>query len=229
MEAQTGADNSLYARRNTLGVLAAYSGDSSHILMGVAENRKLLNLGVSYSRRLFLDHVVNWQYDGELMPVALESDPVQITTSVYTFTNPTETFTETTSTPTLQACQPSSGSGTIPDDVTYTYVSTCTRRWVIGEAISPVGFRWNFLPRHRVQPLLVGHGGYMYSTQQVPVNDAGSFNFTFDFGAGFEFYRTHHQSIRAAYSYHHLSNHNTAMENPGVDNGVLQVTYCFGR
>ena len=46
------------------------------MLMGDAENRKLLDFGVGYGRKLFLNHIVNWQYNGELLPVALESDPV---------------------------------------------------------------------------------------------------------------------------------------------------------
>jgi hypothetical protein len=57
-------DTAPYARRNSYGVLMAYSNDSSHILLGDAEQRKLLNIGVSYSRRLLLTHVVDWQYDG---------------------------------------------------------------------------------------------------------------------------------------------------------------------
>jgi Lipid A 3-O-deacylase (PagL) len=228
IQAQAATENAYYARRNTFGAFVAYSWDSSHILMGYAEHRKLLNLGVSYSRRLFVNHVINWQYNGELMPVALESDPVQVTTSTVNYTNPTLTLSSTVAEPTVQACQPSSGSGTYPDG-TYTYVSTCTRRWVAGQAMSPIGFDWNFLPLRRMQPFLDGHGGYMYSTQPVPINYAGSFNFTFDFGAGIEIYRTRRRSIRAEYRYHHLSNHNTASENPGVDNGLLQVTWCFGR
>ena len=229
--AQTATKNTYYARKNTFGAFVAYSWDSSHILMGVAENRKLLNLGVAYSRRIFLNHALNWQYNGELMPVALESDPVQVTvtTYVYTFSNQTETYTQTLSAPTVQACHSSSGSGSIGDDTTYTYVDTCTRRWIAGEAVSPVGFQWNFLPLRKVQPFLDGHGGYMYSTQPVPIDNAGSFNFTFDFGAGFELFRTRRHSIRAEYRYHHLSNHYTASQNPGVDNGLLQVTWCFGR
>lgn len=62
-----------------------------------------------------------------------------------------------------------------------------------------------------------------------PVYYAGSFNFTFDLGAGFEWYRSGNQSVRVQYRYHHISNHETAMYNPGIDNGVLQVAYVFGR
>jgi opacity protein-like surface antigen len=92
-----------------------------------------------------------------------------------------------------------------------------------------VGFQWNFLPRRKLQPFLIGHGGYMYSTQAIPVAQAGNFNFTFDLGVGLELYRTKTRSIRAEYRYHHISNHDTATANPGIDNGLFQVTYAFGR
>ena len=69
----------------------------------------------------------------------------------------------------------------------------------------------------------------MYSTQPIPTPDAGSFNFTFDFGTGFELYRSSTKSIRAEYRYHHISNHNTSYTNPGIDSGLFQLTYSFGR
>jgi hypothetical protein len=105
------SDERPYARRNSFGILTAYSDDSSHIFLGVAENRELLDFGLSYSRRLYLNNVVNWQFDGEILPVALNSDPVQVTTTTVTFTNPPNTFTSTLELPTEAACRPSSGSG----------------------------------------------------------------------------------------------------------------------
>jgi opacity protein-like surface antigen len=69
----------------------------------------------------------------------------------------------------------------------------------------------------------------MYSTRPIPVPFAGSFNFTFDIGAGLELYRSKSRSVRAEYRFHHISNHDTANYNPGIDNGVLQITYAFGR
>jgi hypothetical protein len=228
--AQTAPESPYYARRNSFGIFTAYSNDSSHMFLGTAENRELFDVGASYSRRLFLNRIVNWQYSGELLPVALESDPVQ--NSVTTFTTdatPPVTSTESTSMPTILACHPSSGNGNFPGFYSYTFVSTCGRRWTIGEAISPVGFQWNFLTRLKTQPFFIGHGGYMYSTQPIPVSYAGSFNFTFDLGAGLELYRSRTKSIRAEYRYHHISNHGTATNNPGIDNGLFQVTYSFGR
>lgn len=234
---QARTESPYYARVNTFAAFGAYSGDSSHILLGAAQNRKLLDFGVSYDRRLFVNRIVNWQYSGEILPVALESDPVQAVTasSTTTFTSdPTQpiTVTENSSAPIIGACHPASGSGsgsTSTSTYSYTYAITCSRQWTIGQAMSPVGFEWNFLPRRRKQPFAIAHGGYMYSTQPIPVETAGSFNFTFDVGAGFELYRSRTKSVRFEYRYHHISNHNTANANPGIDNGLFQATYAFGR
>ncbi len=229
--------NPYFARKNTFSFLGAYSNDSSHIWLGVAESRKLVDIGAGYSRRLFVNRIVNWQYSFEILPVALNSDPVLTTntteTIVYNNGNTTQTITQVTQAPTGKSCD-------APDDMTATFVyptqtdtvvwkNTCSRRWVMGEAISPVGFQWNFMPRKKLQAIVVGHGGCMHSAQPIPTSDAGSFNFTFDIGAGFEMYRSKNRSIRAEYRYHHISNGGTAKENPGIDNGVFQVTYSVGR
>jgi len=99
----------------------------------------------------------------------------------------------------------------------------------MGEAISPLGMQWNFRATHKLQPILDSHGGYMYSAKEIPVDSAGSFNFTFDVGVGLEIYRTPTRSIRVEYRIHHISNGNTATRNPGIDNGLFQVTYSFGH
>ncbi|HEY1649777.1 MAG TPA: acyloxyacyl hydrolase [Terracidiphilus sp.] len=229
--AQAKTESPFYARRNTFGVFVGYSPDSSPILLGNAENRKLVNIGVSYSRRLFMNRVVNWQYDGELLPVVLESDPTaeleanQTSPTVATFTMPYG--------PVLD-CTPQSAQYvvTLSDGVTYSGTETvfCSgRRWTVGEGMSPAGFQWNFVPRRRLQPLFVGHGGYMYSSKPIPIADGGSFNFTFDLGVGLEFYQSRTRSWRGEFRYHHISNHDTATENPGIDNLLYQVTYAFGH
>jgi len=229
--AQDKKDNGYFARVNTFGVFSTYSNDSSHILLGEAESRKLFFLGASYSRRLILNHVVNWQYNGEVMPLALESDPTVHIVLNWNQTPPPLPPINETLVP-YNACQTSSGTGTATingTSYTYTYSDTCGRQWTAGEAMSPMGLQLNFLPRNKAQVFLIGHGGYMYSTRPVPVLYSGSFNFTFDGGVGVELYRSETRSIRAEYRYHHFSNKDTATENPGVDNGIVQVTYSFGR
>lgn len=228
--AQKAADNGYYAPKNSLKVFGAYAPDSSHILLGAAENRQLLSIGAAYDRRLFVNNVVNWQYSGEIIPVALESDPMSL--YVYHQTSPSVQTITTTGEP-IVWCAPFNGSYSFvdPNGVTYagTYTISCRgRQWNIGEAMSPVGMQWNFLPRGKTQLFLEGHGGYMYSTKPIPISGAGSFNFTFDIGAGVELFHSKARSISAEYRYHHISNHETAYYNPGIDNGLIQVTYSFG-
>jgi opacity protein-like surface antigen len=221
----------LYGRTNSFGLLFAYSNDSSHIIMGYAEQRKLLHIGADYSRKLILNRYLNWQYDAEILPVTLESDP--LTKSVNVQTSPTQATTIVTGLMPMASCAPYVNQyNFIINEVTYAGTDTFTcsgRQWTIGEAFSPVGFRWNFRPTHPIQPFFEGHGGYMYTTHPIPIAEAGSFNFTFDFGAGIEWYRTPHQSMRFEWRYHHISDHDTTDVNPGIDNGLFQVTYVFGR
>jgi len=229
--AQSRDNSPSYSRLNTMGVFGAFSGDSSHILLGQAENRRLLSLGVAYSRRLAMNHEVSWQYDAEVVPVAMESDPLGLVVEQQTSPN---TATYSYNSGPLTYCSPINTPYSETDPVTgTTYSGTVTischgRRWVAGEAISPAGLRWNFLPQHKTQFFVGAHGGYMYSTQEIPVNGGGSFNFTFDVGAGIEYYRSRNRSIRVEYRYHHISNNDSAQLNPGIDNGLIQVMYCFG-
>jgi hypothetical protein len=221
-----------YVRRNAFGVLFAYSNDSSHILFGQAEQRKLLNIGVSYSRKLIAGRIVNFQFDGEFLPVALESDP--LTRVVTAYSSPKQVIYVNDGQPPLVQCDPFTlpFSYTGPDGQVYkgTLTASCHgRQWTMGTAMSPAGLQWNFLPRRRLQPFLESHGGYLFSAREIPVSLAGAFNFTVDAGGGLEYFRTHGQSIRAQWRYHHTSNHDTADWNPGIDNGVFQVSYVFGR
>jgi opacity protein-like surface antigen len=229
--AQTQPESPYYSRTNTFGFLAAYSNDSSHMLLGLAENRKLLNFGAMYSRRLLSNGAVNWQYTAEVLPVALESDPVERISTTLISPPEKEPIPTNTLLP-IGPCVPGSGKYTITFNgvaYTYDYSIACSRRWTIGEGMSPIGLQWNFLPRHKLQPILLAHGGYMYSTQPIPVAGAGSFNFTFDAGVGLELYRSRTKSIRVDYRYHHISDHYTTPTNPGIDNGLFTVTYAFGK
>jgi hypothetical protein len=215
---------------NTFGVFGAYAGNSSHMFLGAAQNRKLVNIGLLYGRSLIRGKNVVWQYSLEFMPVALESDPV-VHVVLQQQTPTQETFESTFRQYSACIAESRSYSETLPNGLTYsgTVTSKCDRTWTIGEAFSPVGFQWNFRARHRLQPVVLGHGGYMYSTQAIPVDFAGTFNFTFDIGIGVELYRSSTRSFRADYRYRHISNDSTASVNPGIDSGIFQLTYAFGH
>ena len=229
--AQTHSESTTYGSVNSFGVFAAYSNDSSHILLGVAEQRKLWNIGASYSRRLYTSHDMSWKYDAEIVPVALEGDPLSRT--IVNQTLPTTSNMVYDGGP-LISCAPDARTYTYTDPTGVVHSGTVDsfcrgRQWTVGEAMSPVGLQWNFRTRKKIQPVFTAHVGYMYSTQAIPIALAGSFNFTFDFGGGIELFQTKTRSLRVEYRYHHISNHNSAYFNPGIDSGLFQVGYVFGR
>ncbi|HEY6446674.1 MAG TPA: acyloxyacyl hydrolase [Acidobacteriaceae bacterium] len=222
--------NGYFARTNSFGIFGAWSNDSSHILLGFAERRKLAEIGFSYDRRLMIGRAVNWQFSLELLPVALESDPLGRSVVAQTAPTPqTVTYDDgaVVSCSSVKRTYAYTNNDTAYSGTTLSYCHG--RQWTIGQAMSPVGFQWNFRPHRRLQPFAVAHGGYMYTTRPIPVALAGSFNFTFDIGAGVELFHTRSQSIRTGFRYHHISNHDTAYENPGIDSGLFQLTWVFGR
>jgi opacity protein-like surface antigen len=108
-------------------------------------------------------------------------------------------------------------------------LTNCGRRWTYAQGLSPAGTRINLLPHRRLQPTASFLAGYILSAKKIPLDSAGAFNFTFEFGAGLEYYQSQSRSIRLEYQVHHFSNAYTADTNPGVDNGLFKVTYNFGR
>jgi hypothetical protein len=226
---QSTADHPYYSRLNTFGLFGEYSNNSSHIVLGLSQNRKLLDFGGSYSRRVLLDRYADGQYFAELRPIMFESDPVFHETIAFTSPPPAMSFSNDQTAP--QTCHPFSETfSSVDQGVTYseTDAITCQRRWTFGEGFSPLGFKLNLLPRHRIQPVFTVVGGYMFAIRPIPVADASSANFTFSLGAGFEWYRSATRSIRAEYRLHHLSNAGIA-DDPGIDNQLIQITYAFGH
>jgi hypothetical protein len=226
-----------FDRKNTWTVFAEYSNTSSHLLMGIARQRELADMGFAYTRRVvgFMGSTLSYQV--ELRPVLFESDPVTFYyNSFVQGTGPGPViYTSTLTSVNTTACI--AGQTFIfvePPFMTYpgyTETSTvgCGRQWTFGQSFSPVGFKYSMGTRHRLQPFVVGTLGYMYTNRPVPVADAGSFNFAFDFGPGLELFRSGTRSVALECRYHHFSNKNSAMDNPGTDNVMYKVSYSFGR
>ncbi|MCL2659919.1 MAG: acyloxyacyl hydrolase [Acidobacteriaceae bacterium] len=236
-----------YSRKNTFSITGAYSDTSSHIIGGMAMNRKLATIGVSYTHRIDRSPYMELYYLAELHPVVLESDPTA--TLIQTYNGPPAYTGGGTSTVALLSTKcpanPPVYTGTLPPGgpsagSTYTITSTYIcggRRWTYGQAFSPLGLRLNLLPRRRLQPVFSLAGGYLFSTRPIPIAGAGSYNFTLEIGGGLEFYLRPTQSeslfgnrsLRVEYRFHHISNADTANSNPGIENGLLQVAFSFGR
>ncbi len=98
-----------------------------------------------------------------------------------------------------------------------TYAGGCT----------PLGLQVNFRNGHRVQPFFDSHGGMLYFTRQEPVPGSSQFNFTFNFGAGVQVFTRKRSSLLLGFKYHHISNNNTAPQNPGVDSAEAYAGWLW--
>jgi hypothetical protein len=74
-----------YSRSNTFSIFTEYSNDSSHIILGASEDRKLAALGVSYSRRVLMNNIFAWQYGIEVRPLVFLREPTAKLSIVTTF------------------------------------------------------------------------------------------------------------------------------------------------
>jgi hypothetical protein len=234
--AQDSFQPNAFSRKNTFTLFVEYSPTSSHILMGDTRRRILADFGGAYTRRIVSFRGSDLGYQVEIRPVLFESDPVQSVT-ILTLDGEPVTYPSTPPSGVIGVCQPGPGETTYPSvvvgapPIVETYTITCGRQWTFGQVFTPVGFKYSMGTRHPLQPFLVGTLGYMYTSRPVPVADAESFNFVFDFGAGIELFRseTRKRSVSIEARYHHFSNRDTAQENPGTDNITYKLSYSFGH
>lgn len=214
---------------NRIAIVAGYSNDSSHIIMGRVSDRRFSFLGVQYDRALLRRGWGVVAYQAEWRPVVVNIDPEEY--DVATVETPglaTQTY-FANSRP--AACRAATVTYSVGTDVTQTvtYVTTCSHTATFGQGLSPLGFRMNMMPHRRWQPVVSASAGILLSTRPIPIEHAGSFNFIFDFGAGVERVAENGHAWRLEYLVQHYSNKDTADLNPGVDNGIFKVSYVFGR
>lgn len=219
-------------------LFAEYSNDSSHILIGQTGHRKLLGFGGSYNRRLSANGWYSWRYEAEVLPVVFVQNPREYVDETFNITGQ-PSYTAHSSDFVGKDCAASSGSGPliavpITGDPsmqigTYSYTITCQHPWTYAGGISPLGQKVNFFPRKTLQPYLAANAGFLASTRDIPVDQSELFNFTFEFGGGLEWYAGPRRAWAIDYRYHHLSNGYRGIQNPGIDNGIVRLTYTFGR
>ena len=223
-----------YSNRTALSGFVEYSNDSSHMLLGYAEGRKISAVGVGLERRSFLSTNLSGAWVAEVRPFMSVSDPTMkgfalqfpqepAYSGIVSFASPIPVDKPVTSTPLnvilVTQNQVYPGTATYIGGTRSTYVS----------AFSPLGYKLSVFPRGRVQPFVTGLGGFAVSPRDIPVFNSSAFNFTFEVGAGVEWFQTHTRSCRFEYRYHHLANTGNGAANPGIDSGVVKVSYSFGR
>jgi Lipid A 3-O-deacylase (PagL) len=109
------------------------------------------------------------------------------------------------------------------------FVVKRTRENVYGGGLSPIGLKFNFRPRHRVQPFANTTGGFLYFREDVPVPGAARFNFTFDFSGGIQLINSSRRAFTIGYKYQHISNGERSSINPGVDVQVIYAGFSIFR
>ena len=217
-----------FSFRSAWSIGAEYSNTSSHIFLGSVQNRRIASVDLTYSRRLLHRRSVDWHNDFEVQPAFFLQDPMrnsfyQVRISgtpprIYQF-----------DVPIARACQSFFGSyqNALNTVATVTRIR-CGTRWTYAGGISPLGQRFNFATSHRLQPVLLLNPGFVASARDIPLPDTSSMNFTFDVGAGLQWFRDTHHAWTVDYRFHHLSNAYLGAD-PGVDSQVVHVTYSFGR
>ncbi len=223
-----------YSNRRAFSGFVEYSNDSSHILLGYADGRKITAIGAGYERRSFLSTHLSGAWVAEVRPFISVSDPTMtgvrlqfpqepLYSGVVNFTSAVPVDKPVTSAP----------FNVILVTQTHVYEGTATyiagRRSTFVSGISPLGYKLKAFPHRRLQPFVTGLGGFAVSPRDIPVFNSSAFNFTFEFGAGVQVFQTHTRSIQFEYRYHHLANVRNSAENPGIDSSVLKATYSFGR
>ena len=226
--------NGPYSNRKVFSGFVEYSNDSSHMLLGYADGRKITAVGASFEKRSFLHQNIAGAWAAEVRPFMTVTDPTMKGIALEFPQQPGYSGTVNFSSA-IPVDKPVTNA---PLNVilvtgnqiyagTATYIAGTRSTYVTG--FSPLGYKLSLMPNRRFQPFVTGLGGFAIAPRDIPVFNSSAFNFTFEVGAGLEIYSTHTRSCRLEYRYHHLANAGGGTENPGIDSGVLKATYSFGR
>lgn len=212
--------------RNSFSIFAEYSNTSSHILIGEAFNRRLAAVGASYSHRESSGPHVVWRYQLDVRPLIFLQDPTASYVIDYSpFGLPVDRI---PATPVVNSCK----SFQIPENLlrgTPAVTKTCGTRWTYSGGISPIGQKMNLFPQRRLQPFFAANSGFVVATRDIPLDASTMFNFTFEAGAGLEWYVRPGRSWSLDWRYHHISNAGRGEQNAGIDSGILKLTYTFSH
>jgi Lipid A 3-O-deacylase (PagL) len=224
-EVKPTAEGAPYTRLNSWSVFSEYSPNSSHMFLGVSQQRRLLIFGGEYARRLLLTRWVGLHYLAQARPVILENDPALVG---FRSLNTGQLIVQFPRPVRLESVNDAPILLDIPPRIVRAF-PVYTQEWTYAGGINPLGIKLNLLPRHRIQPVFSSTAGFLLSSRDIPVDHSSNFNFSFDFGAGIEWFQSSNRSVRLDYRLHHISNASISTTNPGIDSGLFQLSYSFGK
>jgi opacity protein-like surface antigen len=220
----SGQESPAFGGKQSLGLTAGYAPTSRHILVGIAQGRRTFTAGVEYTRRIWEDKGLRFDYSAEFSPLFRESDPTEVATKMTV--NGVTTVTPVTPTRILYDWSVPVG---IVDNgkITPIYAVLGKDEKTYAVAFAPIGARAVFLPRWRVQPTFAANGGVVISSRDLPIDDTSQLNFQITFGPGVQVFVSRNTSVRLEYVYSHISNAYLGVSDsgdPGIDQGVFRLT-----
>jgi hypothetical protein len=204
------------------GLSTSYSPNSSHILLGDAEQRRIWTLGIEYSRLLVAGRNLRLDYSGSICPVYEETDPT-LDGTIFTFNGQPIITPITPIRVTLMTSGPV-GTISIGNSTKIPVYAIYGRRNTYGALIAPLSAHLIARPGARIQPSASIELGFVVTARDVPIELSDNFNFMFAFGPGLELFPHGRTSWRLEYLYRHTSNAGEGFQNPGIDQGVIRVT-----
>jgi hypothetical protein len=99
---------------------------------------------------------------------------------------------------------------------------------VAGFGGSPIGFEGRLHAGPRVRLYIATAAGFLVFTRNTPDPFARKFNYSFEIGGGFDYRLPSAWTVRLGYKFHHFSNGNSALSNPGVDAEVVMIGLARG-
>jgi hypothetical protein len=210
----------------SFGFSSTYSADSSHILIGISEQRRTWTLGAEFTHLLRLREKYRLDYEGSILPLYEETDPTLLGTIV---TIGGQTFVSAEGP--VRVVQVAHGPiGVVTQgSVSAPIYAIFGRQDTYAASIAPLGARIRAFPRRRIQPSFALDLGFVVSARDIPVDQSDQFNYMFSFGPGVELFTSPQGSWRLEYIYRHVSNAHQGEQNPGVDQGVVRVTLSLHR
>jgi hypothetical protein len=217
-----GQDTPGFLEHESLGVSSSYAPTSTHILIGIAQQRRTWTGGMEYTRRIWTAKRIQVDYKGEFSPFFRESDPAVVGDEIF---DQGKTIVDHYSP--IRVIKISHKA----DGLFCPQTSPCVpgypvygREATYAMSVSPIGARLVFLPRHRFQPTFGMDIGGVLSSRDIPVDSSAHFNYQFSFGPGVQVFISRDTAVRLEYVFRHISNANSGTLNPGIDQGVFRLS-----
>ena len=216
------AQSPAYTRGSAWTFFSEYAPNSSHIFWGVSEKRVRLMFGGEYARRLVRGHGLEFDCMFQAKPLTFEKDPTLVG---FRSVSTGQIVVRISNRPRVVLVNNSPVfMGNIGQAV-----PVYRGEWTYGFDLDPIGLKLNFRAHRRLQPFIDTTGGFIVTTRDIPIDQASSFNYEFGFGGGFDYFLATHRSVRFSYAFRHISNNGLSVNNPGIDAGVIEIGYSFGR